>query len=229
MGQVSGPQLPVRHYKIVVSVGPACLLALFLVGCRGTTSSTATPQTLTTLTAVPPEPAELHTSTVGVLSHTTLEPASTPGFKRLANAAVGYRLTFPDDWQLRGQVVATEFAEGAECQVVEIIDYQPPEGSTALILHSLVQICTRPLEDTLTLEQFMLQTYGDLLGEQFELVEFSGQPAYRSRKEAPDTTTIVQTQNYRIQIVSAVAAEPQVFPIRAAQVQSVLESFTFAG
>jgi len=159
----------------------------------------------------------------------TLEPASTPGFQLLANTSIGFRLAFPDDWQLHGQVVATEFAEGAGCQSVETIDHQPSEGSTALILHSFVQICARPLEDTLTLDQFMLQTYGNLPGERFEPVELSGQPAYRSRKEGADATIFVQTENYRIQIVSAVAADPEVFSIRTAQVQAILESFTFAG
>jgi len=163
------------------------------------------------------------------LTAITLKPASTPGFQMLTNPAAGYRLIFPDDWQLRGKVVATEFAATAECQAVEIVDFQPPEDSSALILLSLVQICARPLGDTLALDQFMLQTYGTLPGEQFEPVEFSGQPAYRSRKEGPDTTIFVQTENYRIQIVSAVAAEPEVLPIRAAQVQAILETFTLIG
>ena len=212
-----------------VSVARGCLLAIFLVGCGGTISPASTPETPTSQTAVPPEPVELYPSTASTLGHTTLEPASTPGFQMLTNPAAGYRLIFPDDWQLRRKVVATEFATTAECQAVEIVDYQPPEGSAALILHSLVQICALPLEYALSLEQFMLQTYGNLTGEPFVQVEFSGHPAYRSRKEGPDTTIFFQTEGYRIQIVSAVAAGPEVFSVRTAQVQAILESFTFAG
>ena len=226
--KVSGPHRPFKRYKTVVSAGGTCLLALFFVGCRGTTSSTSTSQTPTSPTAAPPEPADLYTSTAGTLGHTTLEPASMPGFKSLVNATGGYRLTFPDDWQLRGQVVATEFAEGAECQSVETIDYQPPEGSTALILHSLVQICAQPLTDALTLEQFMIRSYGALLGEQFETMDFSGQSAYHTRAEGPDATVFLQTQKHRIQIVSAVAAEPDLYPAREAQVVAILRSITFA-
>jgi len=177
---------------------------------------------------LPPVSTRSPTPTDAAFTDATLGPASSPGFLLLTNPALGFRLNFPDDWQLRGQVVATEFAVGAECQSVEIIDFQPPEGSTGLILHSLVQVCARPLEDALTLEQFMRQTYS-LPGEALEPVEFSGQPAYRSRQEGPDATIFVQTEDYRIQIVSAVAAEPEMFPIRTAQVQAILETFVFVG
>jgi len=178
---------------------------------------------------LPPVSTRSPTGTVGAFTDATLGPASSPGFLLLTNPTLGFRLTFPDDWQLRGQLVATEFAVGAECQSAEIIDFQPPEGSTAMILHSLVQICARPREDALTLEQFMRQTYSSLPGETLEPVEFSGQPAYRTRKEGPDATMFVQTEDYRIQIVSAVAAEPEALPIRTAQVQAILETFTLVG
>lgn len=220
-----------KRNKILARVEPTCLLALLLVGCSGRISQTVTPRPPTSPPPATSEPqsSEPSTPTPGETLSSTLEPASTPGFQLLANAAVGYRLTFPDDWQLRDQVVATEFAAGAECQSVQIIDFQPPQGSGALILHSFVQICARPLEDTLTLEQFMLQTYSTLLDEQFEPLTFAGQSAYRTRNAGSDTTTFLHTQNHRVQIVSAVAAEPDVFPIRAAQVEAILASLTFAG
>jgi hypothetical protein len=157
-----------------------------------------------------------------------LGPAPTPGFLLLTVPALGFSLIFPDDWQLHGQVIATEFADGAACQSAEIIDFQPPEGSTALILRSLVQICARPLEDALTLNQFMRETYSGLVEEQFEPVSLSGHPAYRSRTEGPDATVFVQTDDYRIQIVSAVAAEPEASLMRTAQVHAILESLGFA-
>lgn len=207
------------------------LVALLLVGCSGRITQTSTPQPSASPPPAASEPrsTEPDRPTPRESIHTTVEPASTPGFQLLANAAIGFRLTFPNDWQLRGQVVATEFALDAECQGVQIIDFQPPQGSGARILHSFVQICARPHEDALTLEQFMIQTYGNLLGEQFEPVMFSGRSAYRTRNAGSDTTTFLQTQNHRIQIVSAVAAEPDVFPIRAAQVEAILASLTFAG
>ena len=226
-----GPKRLSKRNKILACVGPTCLLALLLVGCGGTLAQTATPRPPTSPPPATSEPqsSEPFTPTPGETLSSTLEPASTPGFQLLANAAVGYRLTFPDDWSLRGQVVATQFALDAECQSVQIIDFQPPQGSGAKILHSLVQICARPLEDALTLEQFMIQTYGSLLGEQFEPVMFGGRSAYRTRNAGSDTTIFLQTQNHRVQIVSAVAAEPDVFPIRAAQVEAILASLTFAG
>jgi hypothetical protein len=168
------------------------------------------------------------TPTHGPFTAVSLEPAATPGFLLLTSPSPGFRLTFPDDWQLRGQVVATEFAAGAECQSVEIVDFQPPEGSMALILHSLVQICAQPLTDALTLEQFMIRSYGALLGEQFETMDFSGQSAYHTLAVGPDAAVFLQTRKHRIQIVSAVAAEPNLYPVREAQIVAILRSITFA-
>ena len=185
-------------------------------------ASSLTPRLGTNSEAQPLPPASLPPAP-------TADTGTSRAQRRLVNASVGYSLDYPSDWQLRGQVVATEFASDAECQGVQIIDFQPPQGSGARILHSFVQICARPLEDALTLEQFMIQTYSNLLGEQFEPVKFAGRSAYRTRNAGSDTTTFLQTQNHRIQIVSAVAAEPDGFPIRAAQVEAILASLTFAG
>ena len=228
---MSGPKLPSKRDKALASLGRSSVLALFLVSCVGTTTQTAAlaPPTATSPISSESETTETDTPTAGESLSTTLEPASTPGFQLIANAALGYRLAFPNDWDLRGQVVATEFALEAECQSVQVIDFQPLEGSGAVIRHSFVQICARPLEDALTLEQFMIQTYGSLLGEQFEPVMFGGRSAYRTRNAGSDPTTFLHTQNHRVQIVSAVAAEPDVFPIRAAQVEAILASLTFAG
>jgi len=160
---------------------------------------------------------------------TTQAPSPHAQTRLLENKEVGYSLLYPADWMIAAQVIATEFALDAECQSVQIIDFQPPQGSGARILYSFVQICARPLEDALTLEQFMILTYGNLLGEQFEPVMFGGRSAYPTRNAGSDTTTFLHTQNHRVQIVSAVAAEPDVFPIRAAQVEAILASLTFAG
>jgi len=157
----------------------------------------------------------------------TADTGTSRAQRRLVNASVGYSLDYPPDWQVQGQVLATEFAGGADCRSVEIVDFQPPEGSAAVIRHSFVQICARPLEDSLTLKQFMLQSYGSALPEEFDAAEFAGQPAYRTRKEGPDATIFLQTEGHRLQLVSAVVAEPDVYPVRDAQVTAILESFTF--
>lgn len=147
------------------------------------------------------------------------------GKSRLVNWQVGYSLDYPEGWQLQGQVVASEFARDAACESVEIVDFEQPEGSVGVNLHSFVQVCSQPLEDSLSLDDFMRETYGERLPSTFDAVEFAGTSAYRTAQEGPDATIILQTQAHRLQIVSAVTAEPQAYPLRAAQVTMILESF----
>jgi hypothetical protein len=86
-------------------------------------------------------------------------------------------LLYPEHWHIRSQVVATEFVNSDQCESVEVVDFQPPPGSGAgFILHSFVQICAKPLSDSLTLDGFMRQTYGDSTS-QFQVTELAGRQA----------------------------------------------------
>ncbi len=136
-------------------------------------------------------------------------------------------MLYPSDWQLKGQVVATSFATDAECQSVEVVDFQPPEGSgpAAVVLHSFVQICARRLSDGLTLDDFMRQTYGDALAEQFQITELGGVAAYQTVGDDADTTIFLQASDYRVQLAASVVAEPAKRPERLSQVRRILDSF----
>ena len=137
-------------------------------------------------------------------------------------------MVYPGDWQVGGNIQATEFADGAKCQSVEIIDLQsgPPPAPGAFILHSFVQVCARPVTDGLTLDEFMRQTYGDTLLDRFARVELNGIPVYEASGQAPDRTLFLQTEKHRLQIVASVVAEPEKRSERLAQVQQILESFS---
>ncbi len=149
------------------------------------------------------------------------------GAKRLINARVGYSLRYPSDWRTTGQVQATGFARGAICESVEVIDFEPPAGSgpTAVFLHSFVQICARPLTGGSSLDQFMRRTYGVAFVDRFEKTTLGGMPAYRARQDSAQTTYFLQTDEYRVQIVSAVAAPPEKRSARESQLERILESF----
>ncbi len=73
----------------------------------------------------------------------------------------------------------------------------------------------------------MRQTYGDTLAGLFQLTELSGLVAFRATNENQDTTIFLQTNNHRIQIVSAVVANPDKRSERLAQVEAILESVSF--
>ena len=62
----------------------------------------------------------------------------------------------------RAPVVATEFAVGATCQSVQIIDFASASdsGPGAKVLQSFVQICWRRLSGAETLPRFVERTYG---------------------------------------------------------------------
>ena len=206
-----------------VPVWLACLLAIQLSACSGRTEPQLSPgpgypptggySYLNEATAPPP-----------AASPTADAPTARPGMARLLNTQVGYTLEYPAEWQIRGQVLATEFAEGASCESVQIVDFQPPEGSLAAALHSFVQICARPLQNSLTLDEFMGQTYGQALSSAFEVVEFAGAHAYRTVKEGANATIFLQTKGHRIQAVSAVSADKDMEILRSAQVTAVLDS-----
>lgn len=155
---------------------------------------------------------------------------STPtplSMKRLENARIGYSLSYPADWQVRGYILATAFARGAQCESVEVVDSQPPPGSgAASILHSFVQICARPLTDNLTLDDFMRQTYGNAFTTQFQVAPLAGIQAYRAINTNQETW-FLQTKGYRIQIVASVVAAPDKQDARFSQVQQILASLSF--
>jgi hypothetical protein len=153
------------------------------------------------------------------------------GMNRFENPRVGYSLLYPAAWQVRGQIVATEFARLAHCESVEIVDFQPSadSGPAAFVLHSFVQICSQPLTDALSLDDFMRQTYGGALAAQFQVTELDGLRAYRAMRAPGETTIFLQTNRYRIQIASSVNTHPHNERERVSQVQQVLDSFAIVG
>jgi hypothetical protein len=148
---------------------------------------------------------------------------------RSENREVGYSLLYPGDWQVKGNVVATEFATAAACESVVIVDFQPPPGSgpAAFILHSFVQICAKPLADNLMLEEFMRQTYGHTFFTIFQRTNLAGLAGYQIERHGLNTTIFLQTNRHRIQIVTAVIASPEKQAQRVTEVQEILHSLSF--
>lgn len=147
----------------------------------------------------------------------------------MKNERVGYSLSYPRGWKVTGQVVATEFAAGAACQSVRIVDFAPPAsaGPSAQVYQSFVQICWRRA-DRSSLEDFMRKTYRGRLADLFERTTLSAVPAYRTKLEGQSTTFFLQTEKHRIQIVAGVVAEPAKRANRLAQVSRILSSFSLA-
>ena len=125
-------------------------------------------------------------------------------------------------------MTASRFANSAKCEAVEVVDFQPPpeSGPSALILHSFVQICTKPLTDRLKLDEFMHRTYGDGLAYLFQMTRFGGMPAYRAKNKDQSTIIFLQTKDHRIQIIASVMADSDQRAKRLSQVQEILESFS---
>lgn len=185
--------------------------------------ATADPQAETELSQSPFPPVSASPT-----NRTDLPPSIQGSMGRLENPEVGYSLLYPGDWQLRGQVMATEFANGAQCESVEVVDFQPPPeaGPGAFVLHSFVQVCAKPLTDSSTLDDFMRRTYGDALAGLFQMMELDGVRAYRATNEDLDVTIFLQTNDYRVQIVSSVEADPDQRSERISQVQTILDSLS---
>jgi hypothetical protein len=158
-----------------------------------------------------------------------LTPSAMVSMNRLENPKVGYALPYPSDWQVKGKVITTEFANGAQCESVEVVDAEPPpeSGPAAFILHSFVQACSKLLTDGSTLDDFMRETYGDAFAARFQTTEVGGLRAYRTTTKGLDTTIFLQTNNYRIQIVASVKASPEKQSERISQVQEILDSSSF--
>ena len=181
------------------------------------TRSTSAPSTATTRpTAASPGTA---------IGATTAGGGST-GPRMVGHEGVSFEL--PPGWERTGQVVATEFAAGADCVAATIVDFDPPSdpaagGEAGFRLQSTVQICSRPL-DGRTLEEFMDGTYGD--GWAFEPVRVDGLDGYRSATGL-DSLAFVQSDTHRFQIVTSVAADPQLEGERLGQVAAVVNSVAF--
>ena len=148
--------------------------------------------------------------------------------RTLTNSSVGFSLGIPPGWKVTGQVVATEFAAGAACQSVRIVDLQPPpdSGPGAKVLQSFVQICWKRLSGGESFARFVEKTYGERATELLERTELDGVPAYRTKGDGPNLTIFLQTDDHRIQIVASVVAEPMERALRRAQVQRILASFS---
>ena len=162
----------------------------------------------------------------GHLSSSSFSPRA--AMNLLENPRMGYSLRYPQDWQIRGQVTATDFARSAQCESVEVVDFQPPaeSGPSAAILHSFVQICAKPLADDTTLEDFLRQTYGEAFAAHFQSTDFHSIQAYQAFNEIGSTLIFFQTKAYRIQIVSTVVADAAKRSRRHAEVEAMLDSFS---
>ena len=154
------------------------------------------------------------------------EPTALTG-RILRNTSVGFTLTYPRGWRVVRKVIATEFAVGATCQSVQMIDFASASdsGPGAKVLQSFVQICWRRMSGGETLPRFVERTYGTHAGRLLERTTFGGVPAYRTKDDEPNGTIFLQTDAHRIQIVASVIAEQAKRAMRREQVQRILASF----
>lgn len=155
--------------------------------------------------------------------------AAPPGYKRLTNDRVGYTFVYPAGWKVAGYVVATEFAATAGCQSVRKVDFAPPPdsgaGGGAGVRQSLVQVCWKPV-DRSTLDGFMESTYGARLPSLFERTRLVGVPAYRTSSAGANATYFLQSDAFRLQMVTRGAADPARDALRSAQVRRIVSSFS---
>lgn len=171
--------------------------------------------------------ASAPSSEMGPLVGESVEAPTAAADRILRNTSVGFRLTVPKGWIVTRQLVATQFAVGAACQSVRIVDFQPApdSGPGAKVLHSFVQLCWRRVRgDSLT--AFIETTYGERAASLFEKTELGGVPAYRTKKNGLDATVFLQTDAYRIQVVTALVADAAKRNARRVQLQGILASFS---
>ena len=143
-------------------------------------------------------------------------------WRTLTNDRVGFSISYPRAWHVTGKVLATQFAVGAPCQTVRVVDYTSP----SFVRQSFVQLCWRRITEGSSLAAFMRRTYGARLSRFFVSTRLGGVPAYRSRGQQANRTFFVQTAEYRIQIVAGVVASPARRPARLAQVNRILRSLS---
>ena len=191
------------------------------------TTTTLLPETTSTIITTP--------------TTTTPTTVNTSERKTLENAEIGYRLTYPNDWQVKGAIISTGFSNSSDCQSVEINDGLVGTGAIpgfVVNYHSGVQICAKTL-DNLTLDQFMQQTYTSNLDNWFTSaqiairVEPGGIPIYPLiYYELPGVSTAVkhiflQTASHRLEIYSfASGVDSEQTVQRTVQVEEIIESFS---
>jgi hypothetical protein len=153
----------------------------------------------------------------------TAQPAhSWPPLRTLKNEHVGYSLSYPRGWKVAAQVVATQFATGAKCQSVRVVDLPAKTNPTA-VRQSFVQICWRR-DGGRSLAAFMRATYGRKLANLFARTRLGGVPAYRTRDGKRSRTFFLQANGYRLQLVATVSTTPTRRAKRLAQVNRILAS-----
>ena len=212
----------------------ACLLLMVLPGLAlSSCDEEKKGDSVITPVASPASGTPTRAATATPAASATVQAAPSPtspsavARKRLTDTEAGYSLAYPGDWQLEGNVLATQFAEDAQCESVEFIDSQRggESGPAPSILHSFVQVCAQPLIDGLTLDAFMRQTYGQSL-DSFERVELNGVPAYQTSAQPLERMIFLQTQSHRLQIAAAVVAAPERRAERLNQMEEILASFS---
>jgi hypothetical protein len=144
----------------------------------------------------------------------------------LKNDVAGFSLSYPRGWRLAGRVVSTEFASGAGCQSVRVVDLAAPvnAGPGAEVHQSLVQLCWRRVSGD-ALEDFMRKTYGDRLSSLFEKTTLAGVSAFRTVSQY-SKTFFVDSGSARLQIVASVVADPGKRALRLAQVGRIVASLS---
>ena len=147
-------------------------------------------------------------------------------WEELEDTMVGFSLFHPPDWVVEGQVVSTQFADGARCRSVRFIDFEPPadSGAAAPMQQSFVQVCAMSKLHVGSLDQYMGRVYGESLDQTFTLVELNGPPAYQAKGTGSSRTIFAETDSDLIQIVAAIATSPEKFSERQAQVEQILGS-----
>jgi hypothetical protein len=160
-----------------------------------------------------------------VRTATETETASTVGV--LEDAEVGYSMSYPRPWKVAGALVATEFAADADCRSVEIVDREPPPeaGPGAQVLHTLVQVCAHRLTDSASLEEFLRRTYDEEILARFRRTTVGSGRGFTTGT-AVNSTTFLQTDTHRLQVVTAVVADPAERQQRIAEVEAVLQTLS---
>ena len=122
-----------------------------------------------------------------LLSGPVLTATAPAQWKHLEDPAVGVSLYYPPDWSVDGQAVATQFAAGARCRSVRIIDFEAPpdSGAMAPMEHSFVQVCAKPLEQNDSLDQYMRRAYRESIKQIFVITDLNGIRAYRTKGQGP--------------------------------------------
>ena len=148
------------------------------------------------------------------------------GWEKLEDATVGFSLFHPPDWSVEGQVVSTQFADGARCRSVRFIDFEPPadSGAAAPMQQSFVQVCAKPQVQAGSLDQYMRRVYGDSFDRAFALVQLDGLRAFQAKDTGSSWTVFAESHSDLVQIIAAIATSPGKFSERQLQVQQILGS-----